>query len=132
MYSNIYSSGKSSNIIGTSINNNHSHSGGGEGSNVSASANAGALELAKLGLSVGATRGRQGRGILVNANGSTGCGGASYTALSLYRYKAAVKKARREEFKGRRLQQRTTLPMNKMDKKWNRLQNNVSVAHAPR
>lgn len=89
-----------------------------------------ALSLAKAGLSIGAVRGRSGKGILVPTGG--GSRGNSFTALSLYRYKAAVKKAQREEFKGRRLQQRTTLPMNKMDKKANRLFNNVSVAHAPR
>ena len=88
-----------------------------------------ALQLAKAGISIGAAQGRQGRGILVSA---AGAGGASYTALSLYRYKAALKKANKEEHKGRRLQQRTTLPMNKMDKKANRLHNNVSVAHALR
>ena len=92
------------------------------------------IELVKAGLSIGATRGRAGNGILVPANGSISGGqsGTSYTALSLYRYKAAIEKTKREEFKARRLQQRTTLPMNKMDKKWNRLNNNVSVAHAPR
>lgn len=92
------------------------------------------MELVKAGLSIGATRGRAGNGILVPANGSTSGGraGTSYTALSLYRYKATIAKAKREEFKALRLQQRTTLPMNRMDKKWNRLHNNVSVAHALR
>lgn len=89
----------------------------------------GALQLAKAGISIGSSQGRQGKGILVPTGGA---GGASYTALSLYRYKAALKKANKHEFKGRRLQQRTTLPMNKMDKKANRLHNNVSVAHALR
>lgn len=90
-----------------------------------------AVSIARAGLAVGATKGRQGHGILVPTNGNSS-GGSSFTALSLYRYRAAVKKARKEEFKSRRLQQRTTLPMNKMDKKGNRLANNVSVAHAPR
>lgn len=89
-----------------------------------------ALILAKSGLSIGAGKGRAGNGILVPSSGNAR--GTAFTALSLYRYKAVVKKAKREEFKGRRLQQRTTLPMNKMDKKANRLFNNVSVAHAPR
>jgi pre-60S factor REI1 len=57
---------------------------------------------------------------------------SSFTALSLYRYKAAVKKSRREEFKARRLVERTSQPMNKMDKKGNRMITGVSVAHAPR
>jgi len=92
----------------------------------------GALQLAKAGLLAGAARGRSGRGILVNAGGIGGSKGTSFTAVSLYRFKAAINKAKKEEFKGRRLQQRTTLPMNKMDKKANRLQNNVSVAHALR
>jgi len=91
-----------------------------------------ALQLVKAGLAPGAARGRAGRGILVNVTGSGDNGGASYTMISLYRYKAAVNKARREDFKGRRLQQKTILPMNKMDKKANRLYNNVSVAHAAR
>jgi pre-60S factor REI1 len=92
--------------------------------------NASTLQLVKAGLSIGAAPGRSGRGILVPSGG--GSSGSSYTALSLYRYKAAAKKAKKEEFQGRRLQERTTLPMNKMDKKANRLHNNVSVAHAPR
>lgn len=92
----------------------------------------GALQLAKAGLIAGAARGRSGHGILVNAAGIRGGKGTSFTAVSLYRYKAAVNKARKEEFKGQKLQQRTMLPMNKMDKKANRLHNNVSVAHALR
>jgi len=92
----------------------------------------GALQLAKAGLVAGAARGRSGHGILVSAGGIGGRKGTSYTAVSLYRYKAAVAKARKEEFKGMKLQQRTRLPMNKMDKKANRLHNNVSVAHALR
>ncbi len=87
-----------------------------------------ALQLAKAGIAPGAAKGRQGRGILVSNSSSS----SSYTTLSLYRYKAAMKKSRRDEFRGRRLQQRTTLPMNKMDKKANRLMNGVSVAHAAR
>jgi len=69
--------------------------------------------------------GRDQTGILVPT-------GSGFTTLSLYRHKAVVKKARREEAKSRRMQQRTTLPINKMDKKGNRLITNVSVAHAPR
>lgn len=93
--------------------------------------NATTLQLARVGLCIGAAQGRAGKGILVPASAGSGVM-KSFTALSLYRYKAAVKKARREEFRGRRLQQRTSLAMNKMDKKGNRLMNNVSVAHAPR
>ena len=96
------------------------------------------LALARAGLVAGAAAGRSGRGILVPASGTSGpsgsgtAGAGSFTALSLYRYKAAVKKSRREEAKGRRLQQRTKLNMNRMDKKANRLMNGVSVAHAAR
>ena len=92
------------------------------------------LALRKAGLNVSTMQGRLGNGILVshNSNNIEGEGKGGFTALSLYRFKAAVKKARIEESKGRRLQHRTTLPMNKMDKKANRLFNNVSVAHAKR
>ena len=95
------------------------------------------LALAKAGLVAGAAAGRSGRGILVPTSGTSGPSGGgggagSFTALSLYRYKAAVKKSRREEAKGRRLQQRTKMNINRMDKKANRLMNGVSVAHAAR
>jgi pre-60S factor REI1 len=89
------------------------------------------ISLAKAGLSMGAARGRSGKGILVSTSGALN-GASSFTALSLYRYKAALKKSRREEFKARRLVERTSQPMNKMDKKGNRMITGVSVAHAPR
>lgn len=72
-----------------------------------------------------------GKGILVPLK-QEGTGRAFFSTLSLYRYRAAVRKQRRGEEKGRRLEHRTLLPMNKMDKKANRLFNGVSVAHAPR
>jgi len=56
----------------------------------------------------------------------------AYSAISLYRYRAIVKKQQRDDDKGRRLQYRTTLNINRMDKKANRLMNGVSVAHAKR
>ncbi|KAL7490158.1 hypothetical protein ACHAW6_015891 [Cyclotella cf. meneghiniana] len=75
--------------------------------------------------------GRNGKGILVFAGGSTeGRGG--FTSLSLYRYRAAVKKQRREDDKGRRLQYRTKQNMNKMNKKGNILTTGFSTAMAPR
>ena len=74
-------------------------------------------------------RGREGKGILVNA-GSTAGGG--FTSLSLYRYRAAVKKQRREDDKGKRLQYRTQQNMNKMGKKGNILSTGFSTSHAPR
>lgn len=89
------------------------------------------ISLAKAGLSMAAAKGRSGKGILVSTSGALN-GASSFTALSLYRYKAAVKKSRREEFKARRLVERTSQPMNKMDKKGNRMITGVSVAHAPR
>mmetsp|Transcript_87825 Transcript_87825/g.131697 ORF Transcript_87825/g.131697 Transcript_87825/m.131697 type:complete len:435 (+) Transcript_87825:253-1557(+) len=55
-----------------------------------------------------------------------------FSALSLYRFRAAVKKQRRDDEAGHRLKQRTSQNVNRMDKKANRLMNNVSVAHNPR
>jgi pre-60S factor REI1 len=69
-----------------------------------------------------------GKGVLVALKG----GAAGFSALSLYRYRAAVRKQRRDEGKGRRFKNRTGLPINKMDKKANRIMNGVSVAHAAR
>ncbi|KAL3804984.1 hypothetical protein ACHAWO_001842 [Cyclotella atomus] len=73
--------------------------------------------------------GRNGNGILVNAGGGSGGG---FTSLSLYRYRAAVKKQRREDDKGRRLQYRTKQNMNKMNKKGNIITTGFSTSHAPR
>jgi len=87
-----------------------------------------ALALMRAGIDPTAAKGRAGNGILV-ANGGSGSG---YSAVSLYRYRAVVKKARREEARGQRLQHRANMNMNRMDKKANRLMNGVSVAHAPR
>ena len=69
-----------------------------------------------------------GKGILV----PIGDGVAGFSALSLYRYRAAVRKQRRDDDKGRRLTHRSTLNINRMDKKANRMMNGVSVAHAKR
>lgn len=69
-----------------------------------------------------------GKGILVALKD----GVEGFSALSLYRYRAAVRKQRRDDDKGRRLQFRTTQNINRMDKKANRLMNGVSVAHAAR
>mmetsp|Transcript_24756 Transcript_24756/g.35993 ORF Transcript_24756/g.35993 Transcript_24756/m.35993 type:complete len:474 (+) Transcript_24756:143-1564(+) len=71
-------------------------------------------------------QGRGGNGVLVKSKQG------SYTALSLYRYRAAVRKQRKGEEQGLRLQYRQKMNMNKMDKKANRLMNGVSVAHAAR
>ena len=69
-----------------------------------------------------------GKGILVALKD----GAEGFSALSLYRYRAAIRKQRRDDDKGRRLQYRTTQNINRMDKKANRLMNGVSVAHAAR
>ncbi len=70
--------------------------------------------------------GRAGKGILVPA------GSGSFTALSLYRYRAVVRKQRRDDRGGRRLYERSFQNINRMDKKANNLMNGVSVAHALR
>jgi len=84
------------------------------------------LALARAGLNPAHASRKNGGGVLVASRG------AGYTALSLYRYRAVVKKARRDNARGKRVQFRTTCNMNKMDKKANRMMNGVSVAHAAR
>lgn len=82
----------------------------------------------------------RGGGVLVPqqkaATGGTivtrGSGLANYTALSVYRYKAVVKKAKREEASGYRQYQKYYNRHNRFDKKGNRMMNGVSVAHAKR
>jgi pre-60S factor REI1 len=69
-----------------------------------------------------------GRGILVPLKD----GAAGFSALSLYRYRAAIRKQRKEDDVGRRLNYRTTRNTNKMDKKANRMTTGVSVAWAKR
>ena len=85
-----------------------------------------ALALARAGVNPGLAAGRSGNGLLVKTLGG------GYTALSLYRFKAVVKKSRRDDARGQRLKYRTTMNTNRMDKKANRLMNGVSVAHAKR
>ena len=84
------------------------------------------LVLLRAGITPGTAQGRSGAGVLVKA------AKGGYSALSLYRYKAVVAKTMREEARSQRLVEKTKLPMNKMDKKANRLFNGVSVAHAKR
>jgi pre-60S factor REI1 len=73
-----------------------------------------------------------GKGILVptRQDGVPGC----FSTLSLYRYRAAVRKQRRDDAKGRRIFHKSYFGQNtnKMDKKHNRIMNGVSVAHAAR
>jgi pre-60S factor REI1 len=72
-----------------------------------------------------------GRGILVAVGGSDN-NPATFSALSLYRYRAAVRKQRRGDFKGKKIREKAFQNINRMDKKANRLMNGVSVAHAAR
>lgn len=72
-----------------------------------------------------------GRGILVAVGGGEG-GPATFSTLSLYRYRAAIRKQRLGDLKGQKIRQKTFQNINRMDKKANRLMNGVSVAHAAR
>jgi len=67
-----------------------------------------------------------GKGILVQNAFS------KYTKVSLYRYRAALRKERRDVKKAQRQEQKYQIPINKLDKKGNRMITNVSVAHALR
>ncbi|KAL9184338.1 hypothetical protein ACHAXT_002424 [Thalassiosira profunda] len=107
---------------------------GGEGSSTSAGNGAGtaggegSTALATMGRLAGCIpTGRSGKGILVSGEGKGG-----FTSLSLYRYRAAVKKQRREDAKGQRLQHRSRMNMNKMDKKGNTRATGVVTALNPR
>lgn len=82
--------------------------------------------LALVGISPGIVAGRSGKGILVTTSAGT------YSQVSVYRYRAALRKQRTQMRQGQQLVQRNTTNMNRMDKKANRLMNNVSVAHAQR
>ena len=72
-----------------------------------------------------------GKGILVAVANGEG-GPATFSALSLYRYRAAIRKQRRGDLKGEKIREKAFLNINRMDKKANRLMNGVSVAHAAR
>ena len=82
--------------------------------------------LALVGIAPGIAAGRAGKGILVTTTAGT------YSQISVYRYKAALRKQRTQLRQGQQLVQRSTTNTNRMDKKANRLMNNVSVAHAQR
>lgn len=71
--------------------------------------------------------GRAGNGILVSMGSSK-----LYSQTSVYRYRAAIRKQRRGDWKGQRIFEKTNANINRMDKKANRLMNGVSVAHAAR
>mmetsp|Transcript_15075 Transcript_15075/g.34952 ORF Transcript_15075/g.34952 Transcript_15075/m.34952 type:complete len:441 (-) Transcript_15075:44-1366(-) len=72
-----------------------------------------------------------GKGILVAVGGGEG-GPATFSTLSLYRYRAAIRKQRRGDLKGKKIREKAFQNINRMDKKANRLMNGVSVAHAAR
>ena len=70
---------------------------------------------------------QRGKGLLVASNGTS-----SFTQLSMYRYRAAVRKQQLSDRRRTKLYNRNFQNINKMDKKHNRLMNGVSVAHAAR
>jgi len=70
--------------------------------------------------------GGSGKGILVANKGE------GFSALSMYRYRAAVKKSYKQESAWHRQQGKVRNNGNKFDKKGNRLITGVSVAHAKR
>jgi len=83
---------------------------------------------ASMGITSGSIpKGRNGKGILVNGGGSGG-----FTSLSLYRYRAQIKKQRRQERQGQKLLYRQSMNTNKMDKKANNLMTGVCTAMMPR
>lgn len=84
--------------------------------------------LAMAGICPGGAAGRAGKGLLVTTNAA----GGAFSQVSVYRYRAAMRKQRRGDFQGAQLHQRTAVNTNRMDKKANRLMNGVSVAHAAR
>lgn len=74
-----------------------------------------------------------GRGILVATGGGESGTPATFSTLSLYRFRAAIRKQRRGDFKWQKIQNKALgANINRMDKKANRLMNGVSVAHAAR
>jgi len=85
-----------------------------------------AMILAKAGVTPAHAAGRSGKGILVTG------GNGAWTQLSVYRYRAALRKQRKGEFKGQKLYNKQYLNINKLDKKHNRLMNDVCVQKAPR
>ena len=63
---------------------------------------------------------------------STETGLSNYSTLSVYRYKAVIKKQRQQDSTGYRQYQKYFNRHNRFDKKGNRIMNGVSVAHAKR
>lgn len=71
-----------------------------------------ALALTRAGITPGLAVGRAGKGILVPAGP-----GGNFSQLSLYRYRAAVRKQRRGEMKGQKIFNKSSQNINRMDKK---------------
>ena len=118
---------------GRVVNLHRLNNGGGEGNNDGTAGEGGndmssSTALATMGRMAGSIpTGRSGKGILVSGEGKGG-----FTSLSLYRYRAAVKKQRREDARGQRLQHRSKMNLNKMDKKGNTRATGVVTALNPR
>lgn len=66
------------------------------------------VALAKAGIKPGEAAGRAGKGILAK-----GAGGV-YTSLSIYRYRAVMRKQRREDRQGKRLHEKTSQNINRV------------------
>ena len=74
-----------------------------------------------------------GKGILVATGGGDSRTPATFSTLSLYRFRAAIRKQRRGDAKWEKIRNKALgKNTNRMDKKANRLMNGVSVAHAAR
>jgi len=80
-----------------------------------------ALALSRAGIAPGAASGRASKGILTNIS-----------QVSVYRFRAAIRKQRAGEQQRQRHFGKTRMPINKMDKKANQLKNGVIVPKAPR
>jgi pre-60S factor REI1 len=75
-----------------------------------------------------------GKGILVSTDKNSKDGGRimSFSAMSLYRYRAVIRKQRREDVQGRRIFLKDSMNMNRMDKKANNKMNGINMTHCLR
>jgi pre-60S factor REI1 len=99
---------------------------GGETASTNTNTTEDALAFRQAGIAPGLAAGRAGKGILVSSNAG------AFSQVSVYRYRAAIRKQRRGNDEGHRLWNKSNQNINRMDKKHNRLMNGVSVAHAAR
>ena len=67
------------------------------------------MALTRAGINPDAAAGRAGKGILTMGKGGV------YSSVSIYRFRAVVRKQRREDHQGKRIQERTRLNMNHME-----------------